>query len=147
MKYSPEFPQDTKRLRSCSGNRATMRRKVILEANVTQYINTEKINCTNFQESGWSYASILTFFVRFYILFHSCCSHARVLWKNSCMSSQFPMAMLNGTFCFRETRWSFRSKSHLSKTIIIYHDFLPTPRRGSHVKSGKTHTQLSRYTP
>ena len=31
--------------------------------------------------------------------------------------------------------------------IIIYHDFLPTPRRGSLVKSGKTHTQSSRYTP
>ena len=30
--------------------------------------------------------------------------------------------------------------------IIIYHDFLPTPRRGSHVKSDKTHTQSSRYT-
>ena len=29
----------------------------------------------------------------------------------------------------------------------IYHDFLPTPRRSSHVKSGKTHTQSSRYTP
>ena len=31
--------------------------------------------------------------------------------------------------------------------IIIYHDFLTTPRRSSHVKSGKTHTQSSRYTP
>ena len=31
--------------------------------------------------------------------------------------------------------------------IIIYHDFLPTPRRGSHVKSVKTYTQSSRYTP
>ena len=31
--------------------------------------------------------------------------------------------------------------------IIIYHDFLSTPRRGSHVKSGKTHTQSSTYTP
>ena len=30
--------------------------------------------------------------------------------------------------------------------MIIYHDFLPTPRRVSHVKSGKTHTQSSRYT-
>ena len=30
--------------------------------------------------------------------------------------------------------------------IIIYHDFLLTPRRGSHVKSSKTHTQSSRYT-
>ena len=27
--------------------------------------------------------------------------------------------------------------------IIIYHDFLRTPRRGSHVKSDKTHTQSS----
>ena len=26
--------------------------------------------------------------------------------------------------------------------IIIYHDFLPTPRRGSHVKSDKTHTDI-----
>ena len=31
--------------------------------------------------------------------------------------------------------------------IIIYHDFLPTPRRGSHVKSDKTDIQTSRYTP
>ena len=31
--------------------------------------------------------------------------------------------------------------------IIIYHDFLPTPRRGSDDKSDKTHTQSSRYTP
>ena len=31
--------------------------------------------------------------------------------------------------------------------IIIYHDFLPTPRRGSHVKSGKTHTHSHHDTP
>ena len=31
--------------------------------------------------------------------------------------------------------------------IIIYHDFLPAPRRASHVKSDKTHTQSLRYTP
>ena len=34
-----------------------------------------------------------------------------------------------------------------NSVIIIYHDFLPTPRMGSHVKSDKTHTQSSRYTP
>ena len=28
------------------------------------------------------------------------------------------------------------------KLLIIYHDFLPTPRRGSHVKSDKTHTVI-----
>ena len=31
--------------------------------------------------------------------------------------------------------------------IIIYHDSLPTSGRGSHVKSDKTHTQSSRYSP
>ena len=31
--------------------------------------------------------------------------------------------------------------------IIIYHDFLSTPRRGSHAKSDKIHTQSSRYIP
>ena len=31
--------------------------------------------------------------------------------------------------------------------IIIYHEFLTAPRRGSHVKSDKTHAQSSRYTP
>ena len=30
--------------------------------------------------------------------------------------------------------------------IIIYHDFLPPPRRGSHVMSDNTNTQSSRYT-
>ena len=31
--------------------------------------------------------------------------------------------------------------------LIIYHDFLPTPRRGSHVKSDKTHTYSHQDTP
>ena len=31
--------------------------------------------------------------------------------------------------------------------IKIYHDFLPPPRRGSHVKPDNIHTQSSRYTP
>ena len=51
---------------------------------------------------------------------------------------------LNGT-----PRYLNRVKNTLDQKskiiiIIIYHDFLPTPRRGSHVKSGKTHTQSSR---
>ena len=31
--------------------------------------------------------------------------------------------------------------------VIIYHDFLHTPRRGSHVKSDKTHTHSHQDTP
>ena len=30
--------------------------------------------------------------------------------------------------------------------VIIFHAFFDTPRRSSHVKSGKTHTQSSTYT-
>ena len=29
--------------------------------------------------------------------------------------------------------------------IIIYHDFLPTPMRGTRVKSGKTHTVIKMH--
>ena len=47
----------------------------------------------------------------------------------------------------RNKQYVVNEESDLPLIIIIYHDFLPTPRRGSHVKSGKTHTQSSRYTP
>ena len=51
--------------------------------------------------------------------------------------------------CVTVCRDKLRGAGVLSfiKLMIIYHDFLPTPRRGSHVKSDKTHTQSSRYTP
>ena len=52
---------------------------------------------------------------------------------------------INKQFCFSHV--SLHVLLVLIIVIIIYHDFLPTPRRGSHVKSGKTHTQSSRYTP
>ena len=36
-----------------------------------------------------------------------------------------------------------KQERKISNNNIIYHDFLPTPRRGSHVKSGKnTHTVI-----
>ena len=44
----------------------------------------------------------VTIFVCFIILFHSCCSHARVFGKHSCISSPFPIAILNDT-CFFPT--------------------------------------------
>ena len=37
---------------------------------------------------------------------------------------------------------NFFSLLKAKTVIIIYHDFLPTPRRGSHVKAGKTHTVI-----
>ena len=41
------------------------------------------------------------------------------LGEHSCMSSPFPIAILNGSFFFRETAWSKVSKSRLSKSTII----------------------------
>ena len=49
-----------------------------------------------------THASLLTFFC-FFVLFHSCSSHARVLGKHSCMSSPFPMTIRSGTSFFHET--------------------------------------------
>ena len=44
---------------------------------------------------------------------------------------------------FLRTRHSERDHLSLSYVkLYIYHDFLPTPRRGSHVKSDKTHTVI-----
>ena len=43
--------------------------------------------------------------------------------------------------CFKAQNESYQM------IIIMYHDFLPTPRTGRDVKSGKTHTQSSRYIP
>ena len=38
------------------------------------------------------------------------------LGKHSCMSSPFPIAVLNGTLIFCQTTWSKESKSHRSRT-------------------------------
>ena len=52
--------------------------------------------------------------------------------------------------CVKSTRFAcvlFGISFFIIIIIVIYHDFLPTARRDSHVKSDKTHTQSSRYTP
>ena len=96
-------------------------------------------------------------------LFHSCCPHTQVFGRTRV--HEFLISYSHTEWCLFFSRcemvlWygnTFQEHS-LSPTprygnnkneiiIIIYHDFLPTPRRGSHVKSGKTHTQSSRYTP
>ena len=48
-----------------------------------------------------THASRLTFFC---FLFHSWCSHARVFGKTLLNWFPFPIAILNGTYFFRETR-------------------------------------------
>ena len=49
-----------------------------------------------------THASLLTFFVCFFVLFRSCYSHARVLGKTLLLNSPFNMSILNGT-CFLST--------------------------------------------
>ena len=48
----------------------------------------------------FSTASLLTFFVCFFNLFHSCCSHARVFGQTLVHDFPFPTAIFNGTWCF-----------------------------------------------
>ena len=57
-----------------------------------------------------------------------------------------PHAMTLAQFLI-QTLFRMHPQSSVAQHLIIYHDFLPTPRRGSHVKSDNTNTQSSRYTP
>ena len=51
---------------------------------------------------------------------------------------------VNCIFIDSETNYlmNYNTNLHSNIIIIIYHDFLPTPRRGRYVKSGKTHTVI-----
>ena len=51
-----------------------------------------------------THVSLLTFFVCFFILFHSCCSQVRVFAKKLMHEFPCPIAKLNGTFLFREAK-------------------------------------------
>ena len=73
---------------------------------------------------------------------HSQAEHA-ITWRALLQSA---VSTLTSRACNNMTGATTVSSQHTHKQII-YHDFLPTPRRGSHVKSGKTHTQSSRCTP
>ena len=68
----------------------------------------------------------LRLFLIYLISFFNCCSHARVFEKHSCMSSPCPIAMLNGTFFFREAKQSLlwpklllSEFNHTTTSIII----------------------------
>ena len=64
------------------------------------------------------HASLLTFFVCFFILFYSYCSHVWVFGKTigQCMSSPFPVAILNGSLFLQAVTYSLHwPKLHLSK--------------------------------
>ena len=87
-----------------------------------------------------SFAPALLFFrtrasllasVCFFILFRSCCSHARVLGERSCMSSTFPVAVLSGTFFFFELwrQWKIGNWALLNKSYHHYFIFVIPYRR------------------
>ena len=59
-------------------------------------------------------APILTFFICFFFLFHSCCSYAWVFGKKAaCSSSTFPIAMLNDTPFFRHGNDMYSNLVHI----------------------------------
>ena len=61
---------------------------------------------TSFSASIFLYSCLLTFSS---VLFYSCCSHARECsGKQSCTSSQFPIAILNGICFFRQCNYKCR---------------------------------------
>ena len=76
-------------------------------------------------------SSLLTFFVCFFILFHSCCSHARVFGKT--LVHELPISYSHAFWkmhsFFRETTWSKWSKCRLSKTNYNNNNLQSSSRR------------------
>ena len=67
-----------------------------------------------------THASLLTSFVCFFILFHSCCSNAQVFGKT--LVHEFPVsyiAILNGTFFFRSVKAMNNWKRSAIKQILL----------------------------
>ena len=74
-----------------------------------------------------THASLFTFFLCFFVLFHSCCSHARVFGKHSCMTSTFPIAILNirngrRVTCRKTTIIIYTSTMH--QVSILLHEMI-----------------------
>ena len=62
--------------------------------------------------------------------------------------TNFYMNIKNTLFDKNKSKYNTSHFFCFHYTKKIYHEFLGTPRRGSHVKSDKTHTHMSsRYTP
>ena len=60
--------------------------------------------CTLYCTSFHSHSSLRTFFFYFFVLFNSICSMRVCLVKHFCMTSTFPMALLNRTCFFHELK-------------------------------------------
>ena len=97
------------------------------------WLGSDRSSGTSFLVQAW-HLSILTpssyLLRRSFILFHSCGSHAPVFGKT--LLHEFPISY-SSTF-FRKTRWSFRSKSLISKINNSNNKFkcrhqLPIPHR------------------
>ena len=54
----------------------------------------------------------------FFILFRSCCSHARVFGKHSRLSFPCPIAILNGTFLFSPGEIVYLGRSFVYQNLI-----------------------------
>ena len=55
----------------------------------------------------------------FFLLFNSCCSHSRVFGKTLCMSSPFPIAILNDTYFFASRNSPCCGRSFAYQNLII----------------------------
>ena len=72
---------------------------------------------------------LFTFFLCFYVLFHFCCSQAQA-FENSCTSSTFSMAILNGTCSLRSAKSALRSEAECCLTKSYCHNSRQSFTRG-----------------
>ena len=78
---------------TCTGYCECTSRRTVVSDGSDWTVLIFRVRCTSFH----NHSPLLTFFLCFIVLFQSCCSHARVFCKHSCMSSPFSIAILKGT--------------------------------------------------
>ena len=86
--------------------------------NILFWLSSDRLSgfFTSFHAHGTLYLlrvfHYLIYYYYYYYLFILAVQMRECLGKHSCMSSPFPIAILNDTFIFRETRLSFRSNNN-----------------------------------
>ena len=111
-------------------------------------------------QMGWLQVSAISFITTCHTtgsncFFHSNCYIRQITLPDTSVSTTIPEIPFrsSGIHCeiplqeFITAGYYFwNTLRDITSGIIIYHDFLPPPRRGSHVKSNNTHTYTNTHT-
>ena len=72
--------------------------RILIVSDYSEVCRTSFFFCDALLFSIHTHAALLTYFVCFFVLFRSCCSHVRVFGKTFVHETTFPIAILNVTW-------------------------------------------------